>query len=115
MRFLCCSLSCVTVYAAPGDGTVYASHALFLHLLLFLIVVALQVLLRELLRLLPDLLGHLLVPSLCWSLEVADPCHLQLKLLVLVVIMRYVDDARCLLDTLLQGQLTFGKVQLLEL
>jgi len=34
--------------------------------------------------------------------ETADPCHLKLKLLVLVVIVRDVDDACCLLDTLLQ-------------
>jgi hypothetical protein len=76
--------------------------SLFLHLLLLLIVIVpLQRLLRKLLGLFPDVLGYLLVPALGGAVHGANPGHFQLKLLVLVVVVRNVDDARCLLDTLL--------------
>jgi hypothetical protein len=76
--------------------------SLFLHLLLLLIViVTLQRLLCKLLGLFPDVLGYLLVSALRGAVHGANPGHLQLELLVLVVVVRHVYDACCLLDTLL--------------
>ena len=54
------------------------------------------------------------MPALGGSVQVADPGELKLKVLVLVVIVCDVDDARGLLDTILQRQLALDKVELLE-
>lgn len=109
------SLSWMTVY---GASLAWAAldRGLFLHLLflLIVIVVALQRLLRKPLCLFPDLLRYLLMPALGRTVQVADPGQLQLELLVLVVIVGDVDDARGLLDTVLQRQLAVGEVELLE-
>ena len=88
---------------------------LHLLLLLFIVIIALQCLLGEPLSLFLDLLRYLLMPALGGSIQVADPGQLQLKLLVLVVVVCYVDDACCLLDSLLKRNLTVGKIELLEL
>lgn len=93
------------MWDAPDRGLLL--HLLFL---LLIVVVALQRLLGKPLSLLLDLLWYLLVPALCRSVQVADPCQLQLELLVLVVIVCDVDDARGLLDTILERQLTLGEV-----
>ena len=83
--------------------TITNRTGLLLHLLLiFVVIVTLQSLLCELLGFFPDALGDLLMPALGGAIHVADPCHLQLKLLVLVVVVCNVDDARGLLDALLQ-------------
>jgi len=76
-------------------------RGLLLHLLFFLllVIIALQGLLCQPLSLFLDVLGHLLVPALSWTIQVADPGQLQLELLVLVVIVCDVDDARGLLDS----------------
>lgn len=77
-----------------------------LHLVIvfiFIIIIAIQRLLGQLLSLFSDLLRHLLVPALGGSVEVADPGHFQLKLLVFVVVVCYVDDACRLLDAVEKG------------
>ena len=68
--------------------------------LLLHFILALKRLLSQPLGLLPQLLGHLLVAALGRASHGRDPRHLQLKLLVLVVVVCDVDDARCLLDAL---------------
>lgn len=84
----------VVVWDAPD-------RALLLHLLflLLIVVIALKRLLRQPLSLLFNFLWYLLVPAFGWAVQVADPGQLQLKLLVLVVIVCDVDDARGFLDT----------------
>jgi hypothetical protein len=79
------------------------SRSLLLHLLflLLIVIITLQCLLGEPLGLFLDLLRYLLMPSLGGSVQVADPGQLQLELLVLVVVVGDVDDARGLLDSVL--------------
>jgi hypothetical protein len=76
---------------------------LLLHLLflLLILILALQCLLCKPLGLFLDLLRYLLMPALGGSVQVADPGQLQLELLVLVVVVGDVDDARGLLDSVL--------------
>jgi len=86
----------------PWYRRLVQDQSLLLHLLLLLVIVlTFQGLLRELLGLFPDFLWYLLVLAFRGPVDGADPCHLQLELLVLVVVVSNVDDARGLLDTLL--------------
>jgi hypothetical protein len=55
------------------------------------------------------------VPALCRTGCGAYPGHLQLKLLILVVVVCYVDDACCLLDSLFERNFTIGKIELFQL
>lgn len=55
------------------------------------------------------------MPALGGAVDAADPAHLQLELLVLVVLLGDVDDPRGLLDGLLEVELAVGEVELLEL
>ena len=102
-----CSLGLVEAvrYASSASAVWCAQPAcsqLLLHLLLVVVViVALERLLCQPLGLLADLLGHLFVSALGRPVEIADPRHLELEFLVLVVIVCDVDDARSLLDALL--------------
>lgn len=85
------------------------NRALQLHLLplplpSLILILALQGLLGRLLGLLPQLARHLLVPALGRALQIADPRHLELELLVLAVLVRDVDDAGRLLDALVQRE-----------
>ena len=54
------------------------------------------------------------MPPLGRAIQRADPRHLQLEVLVLVVIMCDVNDARSFLDALLQSKVAPGEVQLLQ-
>lgn len=96
-------------------------HILLLHpvalrpSLLLVVIITLQRLLSQPLGLFPQRLGDLLVPALGGAGSRADPSHLQFELLVLAVLVCEVDDARGLLDALLQGEGAFVKVELLEL
>ena len=92
---------------------------LLLHLVILIVIIAIIIVIHTLLRqplsLFSQLLRHLLMSSFCWSTETADPRHLKLKLLVLAVLVRDVDDACGLLDALLECEIAFGEVELFEL
>ena len=92
---------------------------LILHLIILIavitIIVIIHTLLRQSLCLLSQLLRHLLMPALGGPTQTANPRHLQLKVLVLAVLMCDVDYACGFLDALLECQVAFGQIQLLEL
>jgi hypothetical protein len=90
----------------------HQKEALLFHLLILvlIIVIAFEGFLCKPLRLLSQLLGHLLVSAFCRTGQGADPCHLELELLVLAILVRNIYDARGLLDTLFQSEAARSEV-----